>query len=448
MLQIRDDTIAAISTAPGRAAVAVVRVSGAMAHELVRRCCSRWPDAPRTALLVHITRPGAPDTIDDALLTRFDAPRSYTGEPMVEIACHGGHVSPRAVLEALIAAGAREAEPGEFTRRAVINGKMDLVQAEAVQELVDARTMSHRAVAIAQVHGGLSRHLGELRRALVHLEALLAYDVDFPEEDDGPIARTRVSDAAGDLVARLQALAATAPLAEVARDGALVVIAGAPNAGKSSLFNALLGEERAIVTEIPGTTRDAVEARIDRAPWPLRLVDTAGLRDTGDRLEQLGIEVSERHIRAAHVVLACGESAASVMATRTAIASLTDAPVIDVRTKGDVDPTPMPGAIMITATERRGLDTLLHRVDEVLQSGLGTMPTDGTVLTRARQRSAIEAALAEVSAFREAWDADSLPATIAAVHLRSAAQLLDELVGRVDVEDVLDELFRSFCVGK
>ncbi|MBL8961581.1 MAG: tRNA uridine-5-carboxymethylaminomethyl(34) synthesis GTPase MnmE [Gemmatimonadetes bacterium] len=448
MLQIRDDTIAAISTAPGRSAVAVVRVSGAAAHEIARRCCSRWPERPRETLLVRIAPPGDGAPIDDALVTRYDAPRSYTGEAMVEITCHGGSVAPRAVLELLIAAGARQADPGEFTRRAVLHGKMDLVQAEAVQELVDARTTTHQALSLAQVHGGLSRHLAELRRALVHLEALLAYDVDFPEEDDGPIDRTRIRLAAQDLEQRLRALAATAPLAEVARDGALVVIAGAPNAGKSSLFNALLGEERAIVTEIPGTTRDAVEARIDRAPWPIRLVDTAGLRDTGDRLERLGIEVSERHIRAAHLVLACGEDADAVASTRAAVASLTTAPVIPVQTKGDLQPRTTLGAIVVSATERRGLDVLMTEVDALLRRELGELPADGVVLTRARQRLAIQAAGEEVAAFTAAWDHGHLPATIAAVHLRTAAQQLDELVGRVDVEDVLDELFRSFCVGK
>jgi tRNA modification GTPase len=425
-----------------------VRLSGPAAHEVAQRCCSRWPDRAREAVLVRVTRPGDGGAIDDALLTRFDAPRSYTGEPMAEITCHGGQVAPRAVLMALLAAGAREAEPGEFTRRAVINGKMDLVQAEAVQDLVDARTSTHQALSLAQVHGGLSRHLAELRRALVHLEALLAYDVDFPEEDDGPIDRARVSQAASDLEQRLSQLMATAPLSEVARDGALVVIAGAPNAGKSSLFNALLGEDRAIVTEIPGTTRDAVEARFDRTPWPLRLVDTAGLRETGDRLERLGIEVSERHIASAHVILACGDSVASVAATHQAVSQLSAGAVIEVLTKGDLHPYPPGGPIVVTATERRGLDVLLERIDARLQQALGVMPTDGAVLTRARQRLAITSARAEVAAFREAWEAGSLPATIAAVHLRSAAHHLDELVGRVDVDDVLDELFRSFCVGK
>lgn len=448
MLQIRDDTIAAISTAPGRAAVAVVRVSGPRAHELAQQCCSRWPRQPNQTQLVHVVRPGGEGVIDDALLTRFDAPRSYTGEPMVELACHGGVVAPRLVLDTLLALGARHAAPGEFSRRAVLHGKMDLVQAEAVQEVVDATTDVQREIALAQVHGGLSRLLTSLRGALIHLEALLAYDVDFPEEDDGPVSRDDVARAATDVLMRLRHLARTAPLAAAARDGALVVIAGAPNAGKSSLFNALVGEERTIVTEIPGTTRDAVEVRVDRAPWPLRLVDTAGLRETTDRLERLGIEVSERHIQAAHLVLACGDSAADIEATRTAVHSLTEAPVLAVHTKADLTRDTAPGALAVSAVRREGLDELLDAIDAVLTDRLGAIPVDGTVLTRARHQRAIHAAASEIAEFLLVWGAGSLPATVAAVHVRAATYQLDELLGRVDLDEVLDELFRTFCVGK
>ncbi len=388
--------------------------------------------------------------LDDALVTRFDAPRSYTGEPMVEIACHGGVASPTAILDLLIARGARVAEPGEFTRRAVLNGKLDLLQAEGVLELVDAHTSAHREVALAQVHGGLSRLVQGLRRELIQLEAMLAYDVDFPEEDDGPIPRERVTEVTTRVLGRLRHLAATAPLAGVARDGAIVVIAGAPNAGKSSLFNAFLGEERAIVTELPGTTRDAIEARVERSPWPLRLVDTAGLRSTDDRLERLGIEVSERHIRAAHVVLACGETRERVREVEEAVRVLTDAAIVGVRTKADMAPQPETGdgVVVVSAFDRTGLDTLLLQIDGVLAARLGSLPVDGQLLTRARQRQAVEGAASELQAFLDAWRSESLPATISSVHVRSATQLLDELIGRVDVEDVLDELFRAFCVGK
>ena len=207
-------------------------------------------------------------------------------------------------MGACIRLGARAARPGEFSRRAVLLGRMDLLQAEAVADVIEARTHAMQRQALAQLDGGLSRRLLALRDEVIQLEALLAYDIDFPEEDDGPIAPERVTTAARALGEALEALLRTAPRGAMVRDGALVVIAGPPNAGKSSLFNALLGESRAIVTAVPGTTRDAIEALLDRGSGilPLRLVDTAGLRDTDDEVERLGIEVSGRYLAQAQVV--------------------------------------------------------------------------------------------------------------------------------------------------
>jgi tRNA modification GTPase len=255
----------------------------------------------------------------------------------VELCTHGGAAVPAAVLAALVRAGAREARPGEFTQRAVLNGKLDLVQAEAVGDLVDARSGAMRRAALAQLDGGLSRRVAALRDELVGLEALLAYDVDFPEEDDGPVPRGRVLAAAAALVAALDRLLATAPAGEAVREGATVVIAGPPNAGKSALFNALLGRARALVTSVPGTTRDAIEAVVDAGRWPLRLVDTAGLRETDDVVERLGIEVSERYLAEAELVLACGATDGELAHAVARVRALTAAPVLAVRTKADAD---------------------------------------------------------------------------------------------------------------
>ena len=202
---------------------------------------------------------------------------------MVELSCHGGLLAPARLLAALHAAGARPAAPGEFTRRAVLNGKLDLVQAEAVGDLIDAVAPAQARAALRQLDGGLSRRLAELRRVLVETEGLLAYDIDFPGEDDGPVSPARIAAQLEDVAGRVERLLATAPAAERLREGALLVLAGRPNAGKSSLFNALLGAERALVTEIPGTTRDAVEAHTDFLGWPVRLIDTAGLWDAPER---------------------------------------------------------------------------------------------------------------------------------------------------------------------
>lgn len=459
---VRDDTIAALSTPAGRGAIAIVRLSGGAAHALARRIVEPWPGVPRRASLCAIcdTRDGS--VIDRALVTRFDAPHSYTGEDMVEFACHGGMAVSSAILEVLQHLGAREAEPGEFTQRAVLNGKMDLLQAEAVGDLIDARSHALRRAAIRQLDGGLSQALSALRDRMLQVEALLAYDIDFPEEDDGPIAREVVKDAGRDVEASLSQLLATAPLGEVAREGALVVIAGPPNAGKSSLFNALLGETRAIVTEVPGTTRDAIEARVEAQGWPLRLVDTAGLRETADVVERLGIEVSERHIEGAHVILVCAESAAELDVMLERLEGRGSAVRIAVLTKGDrggdsapvSDMGPVVGSsrevrrVAVSATTRQGLDVLVRVIVDELERSVGHITADLPLVTRGRHRDALEKALEEMREFRLLWGGAGVPAPVAAVHVRSATHQLDELIGSVDVEEVLERVFRSFCVGK
>ena len=265
-------------------------------------------DPPREARLATFRALGG-ELIDRGLYLVFPGPRSETGEDRVELHSHGGLVVPVQLLAMLEAAGARPAHPGEFTRRALMNGKLDLLQAEALADLVDAEAPAQARIAVNQLEGGLSRRIAELRESLIGLLALLAYEVDFPEEDDGPLPRERLEGERAKVAAQVAALLATAPLAERVRSGALVVLAGPPNAGKSSLFNALLGRERALVTELPGTTRDAIEAMVDFCGWPIRLVDTAGIGESTDRLDQMGREVSRRYVAAADLVIACEEGA-------------------------------------------------------------------------------------------------------------------------------------------
>ncbi len=446
-----NDTIAALATAPGRGAISVVRLSGPDAHEIAARVIDPWPLTIRRVTLCRIISPKGTQVLDQALVTSFSKPDSFTGENLVEISGHGGHYVPALVMETLISCGARQALPGEFTRRAVLNGKLDITQAEAIGDLVDARSSAMHRTALAQLDGGLSRRIAALRHQLITVESLIAYDIDFPEEDDGPISRERVSSEVEVLLMALDALLATVPLGEMIREGAVVVIAGLPNVGKSSLFNALLGQSRAIVTEIPGTTRDAIESFLETEHWPLRLVDTAGLREASDVVERIGIEVSEKYLSWANLVLACGDSDSSLSLTLKALDGKTVAPAIRVRTKVDLATveTPRPDYdVKVSAETGEGLGELISKIDEILSSSIGTTVVDTPILTRSRHIHGITQARAEVAAFGNAWTEGVLPAPVTAVHLRAAAVALESLIGAVSTEDVLDRVFSSFCVGK
>ncbi len=440
-----------VASAPGRGAVALVRLSGPDAFSIAAKHLRLPSMVPRVSQLCDVF--DGDQKLDQALVTLFPSPNSFTGEDTVEFSTHGGYLVPSTIVAALISSGARQATAGEFTRRAVLNGKLDVLQAEAIGDLIDASSHIMQLTALRQLDGGLSRRLLSLRNELIDLEALIAYDVDFPEEDDGPVPRTRIAQAAEGIVSSLEALLSTVPAGEVIRGGAIVVIAGPPNVGKSSLFNALLGRSRAIVTEVPGTTRDALEAVIDTGKWPLRLVDTAGLRETEDRIERLGIEVSERYLGSAHVVLACAEDARSLEETIGLVSSNSTAPVLAVRTKSDLvserDETVVKGTVIpVSAETGAGLQELLVAIDGALDTRHGEIVPDVPILTRARHRQAIGTARSELEQFMAAWREEKLPATIAAVHLRTAVCSLEELIGAVEVEDVLDRVFSSFCVGK
>jgi tRNA modification GTPase len=346
------------------------------------------------------------------------------------------------------------AAAGEFTRRAVLNGRMDLLQAEAVGDLIDATAPVQARVALHHLDGGLSRRLNALRDALLDVEALLGYDIDFPEEDDGPVAPARIVGRLGELQGQIAHLLATAPAGERLRSGALVVLAGPPNVGKSSLFNALLGSERAIVTAAPGTTRDAIEADTTFLGWPIRLVDTAGLRGSTEEAEQLGVGFSQRYMEAADVVIACdagtdsgdAEERGGPLAVRPASGA-----VLRVETKSDLPSGPRPGlaadALRTSALTGEGLDRLKEAVARLAFGRHAALPDLEPVLTRerhrialARARDALAAALPQLTERREA--------VLAAHHVREAARALEELIGVVDVEEVLERVFRNFCVGK
>ncbi len=267
---------------------------------------------PRRSSLRQLRHPTRGSDVDRVVATLFPGPRSYTGEDLLEIGSHGGSLVPQLVLDAVLAAGARPAEPGEYTRRAFLNGRLDLLQAEATADLIEATSPAQAHVALHQLERGLSRRIESLRNGLIEAMALIAYDIDFPEEDDGPTDPIRLEAAIRALSSEIDDLLSLAAEGEMLREGALTVIAGRPNAGKSSLFNVLVGFERAIVTEHPGTTRDAIEAVVGVEGYPFRLVDTAGLRNDAGEVEEIGIEVARGYLSRAEIVLFCVEDGRSL----------------------------------------------------------------------------------------------------------------------------------------
>jgi tRNA modification GTPase len=439
------DPIAALATPPGRSALAVIRVSGAGALEAAARVIESFrADRPRVALLATF-RDAAGEAIDRGLYTVFPGPASYTGEDLVELSCHGGLVAPARVLAALHDAGARPAAPGEFTRRAVLNGKLDLVQAEAVGDLIDATAPAQARAALRQLDGGLSRRLGELRQLLVETEGLLAYDIDFPDEDDGPIPAARIAAQLAEVAERVERLLSMAPSAERLREGALLVLAGRPNAGKSSLFNSLLGADRALVTEFPGTTRDAVEGHTDFLGWPVKLADTAGLWDAANPIDRLGIQVSRRYLAAADLVLLCVETGRAPSTDELAI--LAERPALLVRTKADLTGGTESGGIAVSSVSGQGLAELRRAAAERVFADRVALADLEPALGRARHRTALARAGEALAGAHEQLTT-SADAVLVAHHVREATAALDELVGVVDVEEVLDRVFESFCVGK
>jgi len=441
------DPIAALATPPGRSALAVVRLSGDGAFQVAARVVAGFeapPEAPARVARLATFQTAEGEAIDRGLYTVFPGPASYTGDDLVELSCHGGMLVPARLLAALHAAGARPAAPGEFTRRAVLNGKLDLVQAEAVGDLIDAVAPAQGRLALQQLDGGLSRRLEALREALVEAQALLGYEIDFPGEDDGPVPPATIAAALQETAARIGRLVATAPAGARVREGALLVLAGRPNVGKSSLFNALLGTDRALVTELPGTTRDAIEAHTDFLGWPVRLVDTAGLWESPDRLDRISVEMSRRYLGAADLVLLCVEAGREPGADERAVAESADTLVV--RTKSDLALGAAPD-LAVSAVTGEGLAELRRAIAERVFGDRIALGDLEPALTRERHRTALQRAQAALTDALIQLD-EGGDAVLAAHHVREATSALEELLGAVDVEEVLDRVFGRFCVGK
>lgn len=440
------DTIAAVATAPG-GGLGVVRLSGPEAWTIAARHLAPAPAVVRARRVYHgWWTDDAGERVDEALVTFFAGPKSYTGEDVVEVSVHGGALTLRRTVEVCWRDGARPAGPGEFTRRAFHNGRLDLTQAEAVADLVSAR--SDRALAQARLHltGGLGEAAGRARRQALALLAAVEAAIDFVEEDLDALDDLQVGERAAALGEELEALAATSGRGRLLREGARVSLAGPPNAGKSSLFNALCGHERAIVTPHAGTTRDVLEETIDVAGVPTVLADTAGLRATEDPVESVGVDRALRHVDASDLVIYVNDGATnSAGPDALAFARPVGTPVVEVTSKVDLpNAHARPGTVGVSARTGEGLERLLERV----ASELGVLEGDGgLVVTRERHRAALEDA---ARALREASAglAGGAPLELIAVDLRDALESLGDLVGETTTEEVLGEIFSTFCVGK
>ena len=448
------DTIVAQATPPGVGAVAVVRLSGPRAREIAaglmvaRSAMDDW--AERSSRLRVLRRPGSGEALDQALVTLFRGPNSYTGEDVVEISTHGGVSIPASVVDGCVALGARRAEAGEFTQRAYLNGKLDLTQAEAVGDLVAANSPRGRAVALHQLERGLGERIAHLRGEVIGLSALLVQHIDFPEEDEAPTPIDAIVARAEEVADEVDRLLATAPAGELLREGAVAVLAGQPNSGKSSLFNALVGTERAIVTAEAGTTRDAIEAVVSIDGFPFRLVDTAGLRSSSNQVERLGIEIAHRYLSAADVVLYCQEAGGGTSATEASFIRSLSCPVVRVRTKQDLAParwSPGPSDVAVSVVNGHGLAALGGALRDLVFQGVVEGRDEVPVVTRRRQADLLREARAEIAGFGQAL-AKGVPAEFASAHLKTAESALEEILGVVATDDVLDRVFRDFCIGK
>ena len=424
------DTIAAIATAPGRGGVAVVRVSGPDAWTVAQKVAGREigpSDAGRFFFSEFRDPSGA--VVDSGLVLVFKAPASYTGENVIEFQGHGGSVAPRRVLEACFAAGARLARRGEFTERAFLNGKLDLSAAEAVIDLVDARTDRAADEAQSRLRGVLSDRYESLYRDAIECSSRMEHLLDV---DEGEIPEGTMESYSGDLLSlksRISKLLSTAREGKILRDGALVVLAGRPNAGKSSLMNALLGENRAIVSDVAGTTRDSIEEGLDIDGWPIRIVDTAGLRATDDAIEAEGVVRAEELMAKADIVVAldCDIDGA-----------------ILVHAKCDLDDETTlhdSGAIRVSAKTGEGIQPLKDAIAGKLRE-LSARASEDVADVTARQTDLLAKALAALEG------TDPSDPVLAANALRVAAQSIGEIIGKTYSEDLLDSLFSRFCVGK
>jgi tRNA modification GTPase len=449
-----DDTIAAIATPPGEGGLGVVRLSGPQAARIAKRMLGTLGE-PRVATFGTVQdEHRAP--IDQAVVTFFARPKSYTAEDVVEISAHGGaHVLGR-ILKTCVSLGARHAEPGEFTRRAFLNGRIDLTQAEAVLDLIRSKTDRSLEVAMSQLEGKLSRELSGIKDALMHAHAHLEAYLDFPDDDLEIYSNQELLGQLERINTSLRRLIASYSKGELLREGALVVIVGRPNVGKSSLLNALLDRDRAIVSEIPGTTRDVLEESIDLNGLWIRVADTAGLGESKDPLDQAGMQRTRQYLEDGDLFIwmidgsvGCTDEDRSIKQSLNGKPVLTIVNKVDLPGQKKIDKTEFMNAeekaVRVSCKTKEGIELLEKTISEaVLSDELGA---ESILITRLRHKEALEVSIEALEKSRTALN-DKMSLEFVALDLKRSLDALRELIGEIYSEDLLDVIFREFCIGK
>ena len=439
------DDIVALSTPPGRSGIGVVRLSGKNARTITGRILRRPPAwRPRVASLAELTDAGG-NTLDQVLITFFQSPRSYTGEDVVEISCHGSPVVLRACVDRAIGAGARLAEPGEFTLRALLNGRIDLPQAEAVRNLIDATTLYQARVAVQQLEGSISRRLAPVKAQLVELIALLEAGIDFAEDDISVAPPEEILRRLSPIMDAVSRMVRSYEFGSLVSEGLTLAIVGQPNTGKSSLFNALLEQERAIVTDIPGTTRDLVSEVAAIEGIPVRLVDTAGIREGEGLVERLGIERSYQAMADADLTLVVVDlsSPESPRDTELIERARSQGRHLVIANKCDLPPRrSAEGAVVVSAQTRQGIPDLRRAILPVQDIG----PESGLITSLRQERLLRECQEALGQAITAA--STGIPHEMLLLDLYTALHALDSITGATTADDILNRIFSTFCIGK
>lgn len=456
-----DDTIAAISTPQGTGGIGIIRISGSRAFEIAGRIFSgkKAFDELKSHTISYgkIIDPSSSETIDEVLVSKMNKPNTFTREDVVEINCHGGLVVLKRVLELVIREGARLAEPGEFTKRAFLNGRIDLSQAEAVIDIINSKTLQSSRAAMDQLEGKLSRQLKKVRDHLIELLAHMEVNFDYPEYDVEEITGHKVYDEAGQIRDLLEGIMNSFEKGRILREGISVVIVGRPNVGKSSLLNELSGKSRAIVTDIPGTTRDIIEEYVNINGIPVKMIDTAGIRETDDVVEKIGVERAQNAIENSDLVIVMIDAGVGISEEDMEILEKVKGKKtivlinkVDLAGKQEVDAIADKLAgfrvIRTSVKNEKGIDDLEKEITDLFMKG-GISLNSEVIITNIRHKDLIAKAIQSIDEARGSYE-NGMPLDLIAIDIKNAAEFIGQITGESVSDDVIHEIFKNFCLGK